>query len=155
MHGEGEKLTSMHRVRIIDAKALQTMLGEVKARFGSHGKAARWLGIEKHTFTRLLNGTTSGAMSYKTYASILEALGGKAAEFWLEPDPILGFGFKPSDLVCYSLGVLVGAFTDLLLLRAQEGTPYQTQKVQGGPNRAEDHTPGTRQKERPDQSQPQ
>ncbi len=31
---------------------------------------------------------------------------------------ILGFGFKLSDLVCYSVGVLVGIFIDYLLLKS-------------------------------------
>ncbi len=30
---------------------------------------------------------------------------------------ILGFGFKSSDLVCYSVGVLLGTLIDLLLLK--------------------------------------
>ncbi|MFK8021687.1 MAG: DUF2809 domain-containing protein [Pseudomonadales bacterium] len=32
---------------------------------------------------------------------------------------ILGFGFKFSDLVCYTIGVAIGAFINLCLLRRQ------------------------------------
>ncbi len=33
---------------------------------------------------------------------------------------VLGFGFKLSDLVCYSIGILFGAFIDHLLLKSNK-----------------------------------
>lgn len=96
MHGADESPRSMHRVRIVDGVTLRSVLEELRVREGSDQKAADWLGIEKYTFTKLRTGNVSRSMSYATYAAILGALGGKAAELWLEPDPI--FGSVATDL---------------------------------------------------------
>ena len=90
-----KKPLSMHRIPIVDGDALRAALQQVHREQGTHQKAAEHLGIKKHTFTKLLNGSVD-AMAFDTYASIMESVGGRAIEFGRVPDPVLGFATKPT-----------------------------------------------------------
>jgi hypothetical protein len=83
MHVTPKKRGSMHQVRIQDGEELRRVLQVVYDRFGTHGRAATFLGIGQSTFTRLLNGKTFKAMTNDTYVSVRQALQKEPLEFGL------------------------------------------------------------------------
>jgi hypothetical protein len=83
MHVTPNKRGSMHQVRIQDGEELRRVLQVVYDRFGTHGRAATFLGIGQTTFTRLLNGKTFKAMTNDTYVSVRQALQKEPLEFGL------------------------------------------------------------------------
>ena len=66
-----------------------------------------------------------------SFVAILISFAGEFSQFYHAPwidsirytklgGVVLGFGFKLSDLVCYSVGILLGAFIDHLLLKSNK-----------------------------------
>ena len=83
---------SEHRIPIVSKEDLQSVFLEVLDQCENHREAAKWLGIRKHTFTKLLNGAPGQkAISFNTYVNIRRALGGNAFEFAAPDDPMLEF----------------------------------------------------------------
>lgn len=64
----------MYQLQVVDGPTLRSVLRRVYEHFGTHRKAAKALGIQQPTFTRLLKGTVNERISFNTYRSIRGAL---------------------------------------------------------------------------------
>lgn len=82
------------RVPIVDHRALQQVLMAIQRRRGSQEEAADFLGISQTVFSRLLNGRQN-AMSFTTFSSMLESLGGELTDFGEVPARIQFFVDPP------------------------------------------------------------
>lgn len=60
----------MYQLQIVDGPIFRSVLRRICEHFGTHRKAAKALGIKQPTFTRLLNGTVTGRISFNTYRGI-------------------------------------------------------------------------------------
>ena len=67
-------LPSTHQVRIVDGKALRSLLRTLRDLHGSERKAAKWLGLVQSTFHRLHTGKVSEFLTFETYSRIKTVL---------------------------------------------------------------------------------